>query len=56
MTSEKEGHSGAFEIALQKKNYGVAECILRDLTLKDAIKKGVNPFFDFAKPKRRNSF
>ena len=28
----------SFNIALKNNNYGVAECILRDISLKDAIK------------------
>jgi hypothetical protein len=35
----------------------VAECILRDLSLKDAVKKGVNQsYFQVETPKRRNSY
>ena len=48
----------AFEIAIQNKNYGAAECFLRDITLKDAIENGMggSPYFDIGQPKRRNSY
>ena len=31
----------AFEVAIQKRQYTVAECILRDISLKEAVQKGV---------------
>lgn len=31
----------AFEVAIQKRQYGAAECILRDLSLKEAVQKGI---------------
>ena len=49
-----------FEIALQKKNYSIAECILRDLSLKNAVKKeNSSTLMDpscFKNGRRRNSF
>lgn len=33
----------AFDVAIQQKNYEVAEHILRDLSLKEAVQKGVKP-------------
>ena len=36
----------AFEIAIQKQNFGVAENILRDLSLENAIKKEEKTLLD----------
>lgn len=33
----------AFDVAIQQKNYEVAEHILRDLSLKESVQKGVKP-------------
>lgn len=56
--SPNVARNDAFEIALQKKNYSIAECILRDLSLNDAVKsnKPEALFNPNCFSRRRNSF